>query len=117
MFAWLKSIVSRFRAQSSTQDVDRVVAMLTGLTRAEVAALVEAGNVAVGGRPVTTRSRRLAEGDVVEALLLDDAARLEAFYKVAVLAWSAADEARRGVNRLLLILPICLLLVLIVSRL
>jgi 23S rRNA pseudouridine1911/1915/1917 synthase len=48
------------------QRVDRVVAMLTGLPRAEVAGLVAAGAVRVGGAAVGTRSRRLAEGEVVE---------------------------------------------------
>jgi 23S rRNA pseudouridine1911/1915/1917 synthase len=48
------------------ERVDRFVAMLTGLARAEVAGLVTAGGVRVGDRVVTTRSRRLAEGEVVE---------------------------------------------------
>ena len=49
------------------ERVDRVVAMLTGLTRAEVAELVAAGAVRIGGRPVASRSRRVSEGEVVEA--------------------------------------------------
>jgi 23S rRNA pseudouridine1911/1915/1917 synthase len=48
------------------ERVDRVVAMLTGLPRAEVAGLVTAGAVRVGGRPVGARSRRLVEGDELE---------------------------------------------------
>ncbi|MBV9665426.1 MAG: hypothetical protein JOZ37_15765, partial [Actinobacteria bacterium] len=48
------------------ERVDRVVAMLTGLTRADVAALVKAGHVLVDGRAVTTRSRRLVEGETVD---------------------------------------------------
>ncbi|MGH9114096.1 MAG: RluA family pseudouridine synthase [Acidimicrobiales bacterium] len=48
------------------QRLDRVVAMLAGCSRSEAAALVDAGAVAVGGRPVTSRSHRLAEGDVLE---------------------------------------------------
>ena len=48
------------------ERVDRVVAMLTGLARSEVAALVKGGHVQVEGRPVTTRSRRVAEGETVE---------------------------------------------------
>ena len=48
------------------ERVDKVVALLTGLTRSEVAALVEAGAVLVGGRPVTKRARRLLAGEVVE---------------------------------------------------
>jgi 23S rRNA pseudouridine1911/1915/1917 synthase len=48
------------------ERVDRVVAMLTGLPRAEVAALVKAGGVRVDGREVTVRSRRVAAGETVE---------------------------------------------------
>ncbi|HET9442589.1 MAG TPA: RluA family pseudouridine synthase [Acidimicrobiales bacterium] len=48
------------------ERVDRVVSMLTGLPRAEVAALVSAGAVRVGGGTVGKASRRLAEGEVVE---------------------------------------------------
>lgn len=48
------------------ERVDKVVALLTGLARSEVAALVDAGGVRVGGRAVGVRSRRLAEGDVLE---------------------------------------------------
>jgi len=48
------------------ERVDKVVALLTGLARSEVAALVEAGGVRVGGRAVSARSRRLAEGDDLE---------------------------------------------------
>jgi len=48
------------------ERVDRVVAMLTGLARADVAALVKDGHVLVDGRAVTTRSRRLAEGETVD---------------------------------------------------
>lgn len=49
------------------ERVDRAVALLTGWSRAEVVALVEAGSVLVGGR-VVAKSRRLEEGDVVELL-------------------------------------------------
>ena len=48
------------------ERLDRVVAMITGLSRAEVASLVEAGAVRVAGSVVTTRSRRLSAGDQVE---------------------------------------------------
>jgi 23S rRNA pseudouridine1911/1915/1917 synthase len=48
------------------ERVDRVVAMLTGLPRAEVAVLVEAGAVHVGGTVVRRASRRLSKGEVVE---------------------------------------------------
>jgi 23S rRNA pseudouridine1911/1915/1917 synthase len=40
--------------------------MATGVSRAQAAELVAAGAVAVGGRPVTTRAYRLADGDVVD---------------------------------------------------
>lgn len=48
------------------ERVDKVVALLTGLPRAEVAALVLAGGVRVDGRPVAARSRRLAAGEELE---------------------------------------------------
>lgn len=56
------------------ERVDRLVSLLTGLTRSEVAEMVTAGAVRVGGRTVVTRSRRVAEGDVVEAVLPDPVA-------------------------------------------
>jgi 23S rRNA pseudouridine1911/1915/1917 synthase len=48
------------------ERVDRVVATLTGLTRAEVAELVAAGAVRLRGRTVTARSARVEEGDELE---------------------------------------------------
>jgi len=48
------------------ERVDRVVAMVTGLPRGEVADLVDAGGVRLGGRSVTSRSRKVALGDVLE---------------------------------------------------
>jgi 23S rRNA pseudouridine1911/1915/1917 synthase len=48
------------------QRLDRVVAMVTGRSRAEAAALVDAGAVAVGGRAVTARSYRVSEGDMLD---------------------------------------------------
>jgi len=48
------------------QRLDRVVALVAGCSRAEAAALVDAGAVAVGGRAVTTRSHRVADGDVLD---------------------------------------------------
>lgn len=48
------------------ERVDRVVALLTGLPRAKVAELVADGAVRLGGRTATTRSQRVATGDVVE---------------------------------------------------
>src|SRR4051794_30031984 len=48
------------------ERLDRAVAMLTGLARSDAAELVDAGGVRVAGRPVTTRSRRLHAGEVLE---------------------------------------------------
>lgn len=48
------------------ERVDKAVALLTGLARSEIAALVEGGGVRIGGRAVAARSRRLAEGDDLE---------------------------------------------------
>ena len=56
------------------ERVDRVVAMITGRSRAEVADLVAAGAVQVGGSPVTSRSTRVGAGDVVEVEAPDPAA-------------------------------------------
>jgi 23S rRNA pseudouridine1911/1915/1917 synthase len=47
------------------ERIDRVVALLTSLPRSEVAALVAGGQVRVDGRPVTSKSRRVAEGEEV----------------------------------------------------
>jgi 23S rRNA pseudouridine1911/1915/1917 synthase len=52
------------------QRLDRVVALVAGCSRAEAAALVDAGAVAVGGRAVTTRSHRVVEGDVLDVEVL-----------------------------------------------
>jgi 23S rRNA pseudouridine1911/1915/1917 synthase len=49
------------------QRVDRVVAMMTGWSRSEVQALVEAGEVLVGGASVG-KSRKLRAGEVVEVV-------------------------------------------------
>jgi 23S rRNA pseudouridine1911/1915/1917 synthase len=48
------------------QRLDRVVAMVTGRSRAEAAALVDAGAVAVGGQAITARSYRVSEGDQLD---------------------------------------------------
>ena len=49
------------------ERLDRAVSLLTGWSRGDVAQLVDAGSVLVGGRAVA-KSRRLDEGDVVELL-------------------------------------------------
>ncbi len=61
------------------ERVDRVVAMLTGMARSEVAAMAKAGAVRVGGQQVDTRSLRLTEGDRLEVCVPEPAAvaRLE----------------------------------------
>jgi 23S rRNA pseudouridine1911/1915/1917 synthase len=56
------------------ERVDRIVAMVTGISRAEVAELVDAGSVLVGGAPVRARSTRLQAGDEVEVDVPDRAA-------------------------------------------
>ena len=48
------------------ERIDRVVSMLLDVSRREAAALVEGGRVSVGGQPVTTRSRRVGEGELIE---------------------------------------------------
>ena len=52
-------------ASLAGERVDRAVALLTGWSRADVAALIEDGAVRIGGQPVI-KSRRLAEGEEVE---------------------------------------------------
>ena len=48
------------------ERIDRVVALLTGLPRSEVALLVEQGDVRIDGRAVTKPSRKVRERDVLE---------------------------------------------------
>ena len=48
------------------QRLDRVVALVTGCSRSEAAALVDDGAVLLDGHPVTSRSRRVAEGEALE---------------------------------------------------
>jgi 23S rRNA pseudouridine1911/1915/1917 synthase len=62
--------------------LDRAVAMLTGVSRAEASALVERGDVQVGGRAVRARSRPLNQGDVL---------RIRAGDQVAVVPHPDAD--------------------------
>jgi 23S rRNA pseudouridine1911/1915/1917 synthase len=56
------------------ERLDRVVALLTGLSRARVAGLIDAGAVRVGGEVAGTRSRKVVEGDVVEVDVAEDEA-------------------------------------------
>jgi 23S rRNA pseudouridine1911/1915/1917 synthase len=55
------------------ERLDRVVALLCGVSRTEASGLVAAGTVRVDGSPVTTRSTRVAAGDRVEVDLPDRA--------------------------------------------
>lgn len=48
------------------ERLDRVVAMMTGVSRSEASHLVTGGSVEVDGSIVTTRSHRVAEGSVVD---------------------------------------------------
>jgi 23S rRNA pseudouridine1911/1915/1917 synthase len=58
-------VVETIPAALAGERLDRVVAMLTGLSRAEAAALVDGGHVTIDGRTATTRSVRLDEGVIV----------------------------------------------------
>lgn len=53
------------------QRLDRVVALVAGVSRSEAAALVADGAVRVGGRLVTARAHRLAAGDDLDVDLPD----------------------------------------------
>lgn len=48
------------------QRLDRVVSLVTGYSRSEAAALVEAAAVTVDGSPVTRGAHRVVEGDVLD---------------------------------------------------
>jgi len=48
------------------ERIDRVVALLTGLPRADAAGLVDDGRVQVGGRVLSSRSRRMHTGEHLE---------------------------------------------------
>jgi 23S rRNA pseudouridine1911/1915/1917 synthase len=52
-------------ASLAGERIDRAVALLTGWSRSDVAALIEEGAVRIDGQPVA-KSRRLAEGEEVE---------------------------------------------------
>ena len=59
------------------ERVDRVVALVTGMSRSQAAELVAAGRVHVGERTVTTGGHRLAQGDQLEVALADVAMERE----------------------------------------
>jgi 23S rRNA pseudouridine1911/1915/1917 synthase len=60
-------VIEDIPAALAGERVDRVVSMLSGLSRADAAALVAAGGVLVNGDVVTAKAHRVAEGDEVEA--------------------------------------------------
>jgi 23S rRNA pseudouridine1911/1915/1917 synthase len=45
------------------ERLDRALALITGLSRSQVNDIVDAGRVTIGRRPVTSRSRRVHEGE------------------------------------------------------
>ncbi len=53
------------------ERIDRVVALLTGASRAEASSLVEAGAVLVNGKPAAKPSVRVQEGDVVDVTIAE----------------------------------------------
>lgn len=52
-------------ASLAGERLDRIVSMITGVSRSDAAGLVDAGEVTVDGQPVTTRSFRVVEGAIV----------------------------------------------------
>lgn len=63
----LQSLTEEVPPALDGERLDRVVAMMTGASRAVVAEQVAAGEVTVNGRAVTQRSQRVVTGDVVAA--------------------------------------------------
>jgi 23S rRNA pseudouridine1911/1915/1917 synthase len=59
------------------QRLDRVVALVSGVSRSEAAALVAAGAVRVGGRLVTARTHRVVEGEDLDVDLPERSAVAE----------------------------------------
>jgi 23S rRNA pseudouridine1911/1915/1917 synthase len=58
-------VVESVPAALDGERVDRAIALLTGLTRAEVTTLIDDGAVAVDGRTVTVRGRRVRLGQTL----------------------------------------------------
>jgi 23S rRNA pseudouridine1911/1915/1917 synthase len=48
------------------ERIDRVVSMIAEVSRSEATALIQAGEVRLSGEVVTTRTAKVAEGDVIE---------------------------------------------------
>lgn len=76
------------------ERVDRGVALLTGLTRSQAARLISAGRTRVGGCSITSVSRRLNQGELLEVDLEDWAA--EGPGRQAGGAVTAAEDAMAG---------------------
>jgi 23S rRNA pseudouridine1911/1915/1917 synthase len=57
------------------ERVDRAIALITGLSRSDVGAMVAEGRVSIGGRPVLQRSRKVRAGEsmTVSGALVADA--------------------------------------------
>jgi 23S rRNA pseudouridine1911/1915/1917 synthase len=66
------SLVAEVPALLDGVRVDRAIALLAGISRAEAATLVGQGHVSVGGKPIHARSRVLRAGD---ALVVDGVQR------------------------------------------
>jgi 23S rRNA pseudouridine1911/1915/1917 synthase len=62
-------MIERVPAALDGERVDRVVAMVTGRSRSDVAALIASGAVSIDGTTITSRSTKVAAGDVVEVEL------------------------------------------------
>ena len=73
------------------ERVDRVVAFVTGLPRADAANVVDGGGVRLGDRAVTSRSRRVAAGDDLEIAVPEGRGGPEGDPGVAVDVVSADD--------------------------
>jgi 23S rRNA pseudouridine1911/1915/1917 synthase len=59
-------VIEVIPAALAGERVDRVVSLLTGMTRSQVAALVDDGSVHLDRTPVRARSRRVVEGETLE---------------------------------------------------
>jgi 23S rRNA pseudouridine1911/1915/1917 synthase len=59
-------VIEEIPAALDGERLDRVVAMITGASRADATALIAQGAVLVNGDPVTVRTHRVVEGDEVD---------------------------------------------------
>ena len=76
------------------ERVDRIVAMLTSLPRAEVARMVKEGRVTLAGKVVRTRSQRVEDGQLLEIDVADtpETSSLEGDASVEVAVVHADDD-------------------------